>query len=268
MRRGCRLMRSLWLAYPEDAKASAVEDAYLWGDSMLVAPVIEPGATHRTTYLPRGVWWDYWSNARVDGGSEVTREVNLETIPLYVKAGAIVPIGPVKQYTGEVSSEPMVLRVYPGADGAMTLYEDDGVSFDYQKGAFTRIVCNWSDSSRTLSLKADPKGRIPKGESICSGDCGDCGEQASNYVGCKRFGQSVISKQFFAFVFTRSTAYLCCAFVCTRLAIFCDSWSDFEGLPLLSYASMRRAAALRLRGSSSMALSRCCSPRASWPAAR
>ena len=143
----------------------------MWGDSVLVAPVIEPGATHRTTYLPHGVWWDYWSNARVDGGSEVTREVNLETIPLYVKAGAIVPIGPVKQYTGEASSEPLVLRVYPGADGAMTLYEDDGVSFDYQKGAFTRIVCSWNDGSRTLSLKADPKGRDSEGEGVFSRDC-------------------------------------------------------------------------------------------------
>jgi alpha-glucosidase/alpha-D-xyloside xylohydrolase len=161
---GLPLMRSLWLVYPEDALASAVEDAYLWGDSMLVAPVIEPGATQRKTYLPRGVWWDYWNNVRLDGGSDVTREVNLETIPLYVKAGAVVPIGPVKQHTGEVSSEPVVLRVYPGADGAMTLYEDDGVSFNYEKGAFTRIVCSWNDGSRTLSLKADAKGRIPKGK--------------------------------------------------------------------------------------------------------
>jgi alpha-glucosidase (family GH31 glycosyl hydrolase) len=69
----------------------------------------------------------------------------------------------VKQHTGETSSEPVVLRVYPGADGAMTLYEDDGVSFDYEKGAFTRIVCSWNDGSRTLSLRADPKGRVPKG---------------------------------------------------------------------------------------------------------
>jgi alpha-D-xyloside xylohydrolase len=69
----------------------------------------------------------------------------------------------VKQYTGEMSTEPVVLRVYPGADGMMTLYEDDGVSFDYEKGAFTRIVCSWNDDSRTLSLKADPKGRVPKG---------------------------------------------------------------------------------------------------------
>jgi alpha-glucosidase/alpha-D-xyloside xylohydrolase len=160
---GLPLMRSLWLAYPEDVKAVAVEDAYLWGDSMLVAPVLESGATHRTTYLPHGVWWDYWKSVRIEGGSEVTREVDLQTMPLYVKAGAIVPIGPVKQYTDEASDEPLVLRVYPGADGTMTLYEDDGKSFDYEKGAFTRIVCSWNDASRTLSLKADEKGKLPKG---------------------------------------------------------------------------------------------------------
>jgi alpha-glucosidase (family GH31 glycosyl hydrolase) len=158
---GLPLMRSLWLAYPEDAKAVAVEDAYLWGDSMLVAPVLEAGATHRSIYLPHGVWWDYWNNTRLDGGSEVSREVDLATMPLYVKAGAIVPIGPVKQYTGEVSNEPVVLKVYPGADGTMTLYEDDGASFDYEKGAFTRIVCSWNDGARTLSLKADAGGKMP-----------------------------------------------------------------------------------------------------------
>jgi alpha-glucosidase/alpha-D-xyloside xylohydrolase len=159
---GLPLMRSLWLAYPEDAKAVTVEDAYLWGASILVAPVLEPATTHRTVYLPHGVWWDYWSNARVNGGVAVAREVTLDTIPLYVKAGAIVPIGPVKQHTGEIDSEPLTLRIYPGADGTMTLYEDDGVSFDYEKGAFTRIVCMWNDGLRTLSLKADSKDRLPK----------------------------------------------------------------------------------------------------------
>lgn len=160
--RGMPLMRALWLAYPEDAKAVAVEDAYLWGESMLVAPVVEPGATRRAVYLPAGVWWDYWSDTPVNGGTEVAREVNLETIPLYVKAGAILPIGPLKQYTGEVSSEPLTLRVYPGADGAMTLYEDDGVSFDYEKGSFTRIMGSWNDRSRVLTLTADAKGRVPR----------------------------------------------------------------------------------------------------------
>jgi alpha-glucosidase/alpha-D-xyloside xylohydrolase len=180
---GLPLMRSLWLAYPDDTRASAVEDAYLWGDSVLVAPVIEPRATRRKTYLPHGVWWDYWNNVRLDGGSDVTREVNLETIPLYVKAGAIVPIGPVKQHTGEVSSEPVVLRVYPGAEGAMTLYEDDGVSFDYQKGAFTRIVCSWNDASRTLSLKADAKGRPARGKVFSVEVAGVAGNKRMTMVG-------------------------------------------------------------------------------------
>ncbi len=161
---GLPLMRALWLAYPEDARAATVGDAYLWGSDMLVAPVLEPSATHRTLYLPAGVWWDYWSNARVNGGTEVTREVTLEAMPLYVKAGAIVPIGPVKQHTGEMNDEPLTLRVYPGADGTMTLYEDDGVSFDYEKSAFTRIVGMWNDRSRTLSLTADTQGRLPKGK--------------------------------------------------------------------------------------------------------
>lgn len=159
---GLPLMRALWFEYPQDTRAAAVEDSYIWGDSMLVAPVLEAGATHRTTYLPHGVWWDYWSNYRLTGGVEVTREVTLETMPLYVKAGAIVPMGPVKQYTSEASSEPLLLRIYPGADGTATLYEDDGTSFDYQKGAFTRIACTWNDSLRTLSLKADADGRLPE----------------------------------------------------------------------------------------------------------
>lgn len=156
---GLPLMRSLWLAYPDDPRAAKVADSYLWGDSMLVAPVLEPGAANRTTYLPRGLWWDYWKNVRIDGGSEVTREVDLETMPLYVKAGAILPVGPVKQYTAERSHGPMTLRVYPGADGTMVLYEDDGRSFDYEKGEFSRIRCEWNDSTRTLNLKADANGR-------------------------------------------------------------------------------------------------------------
>lgn len=180
---GLPLMRALWLEYPDDAKAAAVQDAYMWGDCVLVAPVLEPGATQRTVYLPHGGWWDYWKNVRVEGGSETTREVDLETIPLYVKAGAIVPIGPVKQHTGEESSEPLVLRVYPGADGRMTLYEDDGKSFDYEKGAFMRIACSWDDGSRTLSLKADAKGRIPKGKVFAVEMAGGAGSKRLSMTG-------------------------------------------------------------------------------------
>jgi alpha-glucosidase (family GH31 glycosyl hydrolase) len=156
---GLPLIRSLWLSYPEDPRASAMSDQYLWGESILVSPVLEAGAIHRITYLPRGQWWDYWTNDRVEGGKEVTREVDLETIPLYIKAGTILPVGPVKQYAQEPSAEPLILRIYPGADAAMALYQDDGISFAYLKGQFSRIFCSWNDQERTLNLRTDPLGK-------------------------------------------------------------------------------------------------------------
>ena len=158
---GLPLMRSLWLAYPKDPKAVATDDAYLWGESLLVAPVVEQGATQRTTYLPHGAWWDYWTNDRLEGGSEVTRHVDLATLPLYVKAGGILPIGPVKQYAQQESDEPLTLRIYPGTNGRLALYEDDGSSYDYQRGQFARIECSWDDASRVLTLQADAAGKLP-----------------------------------------------------------------------------------------------------------
>ena len=128
--------------------------------------MLEAGATHRTSYLPRGQWWDYWNNHRIEGGNSAVREVDLETLPLYIKAGTILPLGPVKQYAQEPNSEPLTLRVYPGADGTMSLYQDDGISFGYLKGQFSRIVCTWNDGERTLTLKADPMGKLVKREAI------------------------------------------------------------------------------------------------------
>jgi alpha-glucosidase/alpha-D-xyloside xylohydrolase len=151
-RTGMPLMRSLWIAWPNDPKAVTTGDEYMWGDHFLVAPVLEAGAASRKTYLPAGAWWDFWSNQRVDGGAEVAREVDLETIPLYVRAGAIVPLGPVRQYAAEPNDEPVTLRVYPGADGRFSWYEDDGSSFRYRQGEFTRIDCAWDDDSRKLTL--------------------------------------------------------------------------------------------------------------------
>jgi alpha-glucosidase (family GH31 glycosyl hydrolase) len=182
-RTGLPLMRALWLVYPEDAKASAIEDAYLWGESILVAPVLEPGATHRTAYLPRGIWWDFWTNHKIEGGRDVTREVDLGTLPLYVKAGTILPIGPVKQYSSEESDVPLILRVYPGADGSSSLYEDDGTSFRYQEGAFSRIKCTWNDKERTLSLKVDPQGKVPNRKVLSLEIVGTPGSKQVNLSG-------------------------------------------------------------------------------------
>jgi len=153
-RSGLPPIRPLWLAHPQDEKALGIVDQYMWGDHILVAPVLEPAATGRKLYLPSGDWWDFWSHQRAlsEGGVEITREVDLSTIPLYVRAGAIVPTGPVRQYAEEPVEESITLQVYPGGDGQFSWYQDDGISFAYQQGQFSRIDCSWQDSARKLTL--------------------------------------------------------------------------------------------------------------------
>ena len=159
---GLPVMRGLWLHYPDDPVAVARGDEYLWGRDILVAPVTEKSAASRRIYLPRGVWYDFWNSAREEGGREITRDVDLETMPLYVRAGAILPFGPVKQYTSELLNHPLTLSIYPGADGSFLLYEDDGGSFNYRKGEWMGIQMNWSDRRRRLRLAlADGSRMLP-----------------------------------------------------------------------------------------------------------
>ena len=150
---GMPVMRSLWLHYPDDPVAVARGDEYLWGRDILVAPVVEQGATSRAVYLPRGDWWDFWTGERVTGGREITRAVDLETTPLYVRAGAILPLGPVKQFTDEKVDGPLTISVYAGADASFLLYEDDGNSFNYRKGEWMGIQMRWNDARRILKLE-------------------------------------------------------------------------------------------------------------------
>jgi alpha-glucosidase/alpha-D-xyloside xylohydrolase len=150
---GIPVMRSLWLHYPDDPAAVARGDEYLWGRDVLVAPVVEKGASERKLYLPRGAWYDFWTNEKHEGGSEISRKVDLETLPLYVRAGAIVPMGPLKQYTGEKVEGPLDISVYPGADGSFLLYEDDGSSFAYRKGEWMGIRMSWNNARKALGLR-------------------------------------------------------------------------------------------------------------------
>jgi alpha-glucosidase/alpha-D-xyloside xylohydrolase len=149
---GLPLMRALWLHYGDDPAAAARGTEYLWGRDMLVAPVLEKGATRRTLYLPRGEWYDFWTESKIQGGREISREVDLETMPLYVRAGAILPMGPVKQHTEEQPDTPLTLAIYPGADGRFDLYEDDGKTMNFQAGEFMKIRCQWNDGARRLEL--------------------------------------------------------------------------------------------------------------------
>jgi alpha-glucosidase (family GH31 glycosyl hydrolase) len=157
---GMPVMRALWLHYPGEPAAVARGDEYLWGRDMLVAPVVEKGAAERRVYLPTGAWYDFWTNQRHAGGSEIARPVDLETIPLYLRAGAILPMGPVKQYTGEAVEAPLEILVYPGADGSFLLYEDDGASFRYRGGEWMGIQMAWNDDRRTLALRLAPGSKM------------------------------------------------------------------------------------------------------------
>jgi alpha-glucosidase (family GH31 glycosyl hydrolase) len=150
---GLPIMRALWLHYADDRKAVERADEYLWGRDLLVAPIVEPGATSRQVYLPRGAWYDFWTGERIEGGREITRQIDLETMPLYVRAGAVLPLGPVRQYVNEKSDGPVSISVYPGQDGSFALYEDDGKSFDYRKGEWMGIQMSWNNSQRFLDLR-------------------------------------------------------------------------------------------------------------------
>jgi alpha-glucosidase (family GH31 glycosyl hydrolase) len=150
---GIPVMRALWLHYSSDPAAVARGDEYLWGRDILVAPVVEKGAVERKLYLPHGVWYDFWTSEKHAGGAEVIRPVELDTIPLYVRAGAILPMGPVKQYTAEKLDSPLDILVYPGADGAYLLYEDDGSTFNSRKGEWMGIQMTWNDARKALSMR-------------------------------------------------------------------------------------------------------------------
>jgi len=166
---GMPIMRALWLHFPDDPKAVECGDEYLWGKSVLVAPVLEKGATKRNIYLPRVAWYDFWTGERLEGGREISRSVDLETMPLYVRAGSILPLGPVKQYTGEKVDGPLSILIYPGANASFSLYEDDGITFNYRHGEWMGIEMTWNDALRTLRLQLSPGSRmLPPGSRAIS----------------------------------------------------------------------------------------------------
>ena len=159
---GLPFMRPLWLHYPRDRSARGLADQYLWGRDLLIAPVYERGAASRRAYLPEGRWYEWWTGEAHAGGRTVTREVDLATMPIYVRAGAIIPLDPVRQYLDQPVNEPTTIRVYTGADGRCRWYEDDGRSQDYLSGKFSWTNLAWDDTARRLTLDRDPTaGTLP-----------------------------------------------------------------------------------------------------------
>ena len=152
-RRHATIMRPLVMDFREDTEALAIGDQFLFGPSLLVNPVTAPGVTSRSVYLPRGAdWYDFWTGALHMGGRRIDAPAPYESLPLYVRAGSILPMGPELQYTVEKPADPMTLWVYTGTDAAFELYEDDGVSYGYEKGAFATIPFRWDQASGTLSI--------------------------------------------------------------------------------------------------------------------
>ncbi|MBV9301184.1 MAG: glycoside hydrolase family 31 protein [Acidobacteriaceae bacterium] len=153
-------MRPLVMDFREDVKAQNTGDEFMFGPAILVNPVTEQGANTRRVYLPGARWYDFWTGATRNGEADVDAEAPLSRIPLYVRAGSIIPMGPDLQFAEERPADPIELRVYPGADGDFTLYEDDNNTYDYEKGAYAAVPIHWNNSARTLTI-ADRKGRFP-----------------------------------------------------------------------------------------------------------
>ena len=179
-------MRPLFSDFASDKKVWNITDEFMFGRSILAAPIVNPQYTEekiiRTNamtgwdrneltmdngqliinwqetktavkYLPKGaVWYDFWTNKKYNGGQDVTLETTLDRVPMFVRAGSIVPMGPEMQYVGEKSWDELELRVYPGADGQFVLYEDEGDNYNYEKGAYSIIPIKWNERTRTLTI--------------------------------------------------------------------------------------------------------------------
>jgi alpha-D-xyloside xylohydrolase len=145
-----------------DPNTRDIGDEFMFGPAMLVRPVLQPDATRRTLYLPDSpAWYDFWTGASHKGGREIDADAPLDRIPLYVRAGSIIPLGPEIEYTSEKLGGPIELRIYTGADGTFDLHQDTGDSYDYEKGARSVIPLRWSESSKTLTI-GDRKGEYPE----------------------------------------------------------------------------------------------------------
>jgi alpha-D-xyloside xylohydrolase len=159
---GAPFMRALFMDFPGDPKVATIGDQYMFGPAFLVAPVTEQGRTSRQVYLPAGTdWYDYWTNRRYTGGQTIEASAPIDRIPLFVRAGSILPVGvPVANTSEKQALE--AIRVYPGRDARFTLYDDDGVTNDYRTGEGTKAELVWNEASRTLTSRSKlPSGQDP-----------------------------------------------------------------------------------------------------------
>jgi alpha-D-xyloside xylohydrolase len=152
---GAPFMRALFMDFPRDPKVVDISDEYMFGPAFLVAPVTSQGQTTKSVYLPSGTsWYNYWTKERFEGGQTIQVNAPIDTIPLFVKAGSIVPLGSPIESTHDKQSIAH-LMVYPGANGDFTLYNDDGVSYAYEKGGSHIAHLHWNDATHKLTQSGD-----------------------------------------------------------------------------------------------------------------
>jgi len=155
------IQRPLVMDWRTDPRVRDIGDEFMFGPSILVSPILQADASRRTVYLPESpAWYDFWTGSSQKGGVEVDASAPLDRLPLYMRAGTILPLGPEIEYASEKPEGPIDLRIYRGADGSFDLYQDAGDSYDYEKGAHAVIPLRWSEAARTLMI-GERKGSYP-----------------------------------------------------------------------------------------------------------
>jgi alpha-D-xyloside xylohydrolase len=157
---GYTIMRPLVMDFRADTQAQNVTDQFLFGPAILVSPVVEPGAQSRRVYLPSATWYDFWTGATTQGPQSMEVAAPIDRLPLFVRAGSILPLGPDIEYAAEKPADPTEVRVYRGANGEFTLYEDEGDTYNYEKGAHATIPIKWDDTASTLTI-GERRGTFP-----------------------------------------------------------------------------------------------------------
>ncbi|HEV2275982.1 MAG TPA: DUF5110 domain-containing protein, partial [Acidobacteriaceae bacterium] len=159
---GAPYMRALFMDFPADQKAAEIQDEYMFGPAFLVAPVTEQGAVSRKVYLPAGSdWYNYWTNERLHGGQTITADAPIDTLPLFVRAGSILPLGVQVENTGQKQALEK-LRIYPGANSDFTLYQDDGKTYAYEKDGGSVTHLHWDDAAGRFTHDGAPAWEGPE----------------------------------------------------------------------------------------------------------
>ena len=157
---GYSIMRPLVMDFRTDTRAQNIADQFLFGPAIMVSPITEPGATTRHLYLPDETWYDFWTGAAIQGPRAIDSPAAIDRIPLFIRAGSILPLGPDIEYAAEKPADPIEIRVYRGANGNFTLYEDENDNYNYEKGAHATIAFSWDETLHALTI-GDRSGAFP-----------------------------------------------------------------------------------------------------------